>query len=295
MRKDIYTKEVLAKCKAFKACGLWSKEPKIRPAAWLDNFDYEDKEIASLLLDSFIFYNHTYTDALLLSAYHAIPNLGIDFKGKTIQKFLDGAVFTIITGENPNPTDSGHIFGRKMRQLLHVPEEQIVNVDIAIKHAKGGGTVIFMDDFIGSGDQFLETWRRKYGRQEPQSFESIYSTIDFVSIYITLIATEIGKDNINNCTSNVYLSPAHVLTEKSTLRGMDLRNISQNDIDQFLNKYSPRLTPNEHYIAKNPDFLKYGYHQIGAMLGFEHSIPDATLPIFWSPGNNNWVPLVERS
>ena len=49
MRKDVYINEVLSKCRAMKACGLWTKEPKIRPRAWLDNFDEEDKEIAAIL------------------------------------------------------------------------------------------------------------------------------------------------------------------------------------------------------------------------------------------------------
>lgn len=295
MRKDVYQEEVLSKCKAFKACSLWPIEPKIRPVAWLNNFEDEDKEIASLLLDCFIYYKSDYVDALLTSAYHSISDLNIDLEGTNIESFVSSAVFTIITGETPNLTDSGHIMIRRVRQILRIPEAQIVNLESAIKHAKNGGTVIFLDDFVGSGNQFIETWQRLYGRSDPQSFKSIFENTNFVSIYITLIAAEKGLVEINREAPSVYVSHAHVLTNKSSIFGIELRGITQIELDVFLTKYSLRLTPKEQYIARSPQFLKYGYHGIGALLGFEHSIPDATLPIFWAPGTNGWVPLVERS
>jgi hypothetical protein len=295
VRKDIYEEEVLSKCKVYKACTLWPKEPKIRPKAWLNNFDVADKEIASLLLDCFIYYKSDYVDALLKSAYHSIIDLDIDLKSTNIESFLSSAVFTIITGENPNLTDSGHTIIRRVRQTLHIPEKQIVNLESAIKHAKKGGTVVFLDDFVGSGDQFIKTWTRPYGRTDPQSFQSVNENTDFVSIYITLIAAQLGLDKIHHDAPSVHVTLAHVLTQQSSIFGIQLRNISQQKLDDFLTKYSSRLRPKEGYIANNPHFLKYGYHGIGALLGFEHSIPDATLPIFWAPGIDGWVPLVERS
>ena len=225
LRADIYGKEVLAKCKSFKTCALWPNEQKIRPVAWLDNFDEQDKEIASLLLDCFIYFKNDHTDALLMSAYHSIAHLDIDLKGQSLDQFVSNAVFTIVTGESPNPTDSGNFIIRKVRQLLNVPEANIVTVEVALQHAGKGGTVIFLDDFIGSGDQFIGTWERKYG-QNAVSFADVFRQIDFACVYVTLIACEQGIGKINNLAPSVYISPAHVLTVRSSVFGIKMRNIT---------------------------------------------------------------------
>ncbi len=295
MRTDIYQKDVLSKCKLFKASTLWPNEQKIRPRAWIDNFEEKDKEIASLLLDCFIYYKNDHTDALLMSAYHSIAHLDIDLGSSSLEQFMGNAKFTVVTGEEPNPTDSGNFIIRKVRQLLKVPEHNIVPVEDAIAHAKQGGTVIFLDDFIGSGDQFIRTWQRKYGNQPQQSFEDIYQTKSFHGIYVTLVACSKGMETIRLKAPSVHVAPAHVLSQTSSVFGIELRNINQFQLDEFLTKYSARLTPNEQYIANYPHFKKYGYHGIGALMAFEHSVPDATLPIFWSPGTDDWVPLIERS
>ena len=65
MRADIVVQEVIAKCDVLKRAGLWLPEPSMRPRAWLQNFDEEDKRLAALLLDKFTFYNSRLTDALL--------------------------------------------------------------------------------------------------------------------------------------------------------------------------------------------------------------------------------------
>ncbi len=62
----------------------------------------------------------------------------------------------------------------------------------------------------------------------------------------------------------------------------------------LIEKYSDRLTPQEDFIAGNVQWLRYGYHEQGLLLAFDHSVPDATLPIFWSPGKYGWTPLVAR-
>jgi hypothetical protein len=289
LRKDVFLEEVLTKCDVLKTCGVWSNEPKIRPRAWLSNFDPEDKEIAALLLDRFIYYSDEHTNSLLLSSYHSLGstnNIGL------VQQ-LPNAKFTLVTGEVPNPTDSGYVMCRKVRQILHVPDEKIVSPEEAAKHAQAGGVVIFLDDFIGSGDQFLTTWDRKYLNGQ-LSFRDIMQNKAFLCAYVTLVTTDFGLGNIADRAPEVFVSAAHTITDKSTIKGIDLKGVSKQQLDVFLEKYARRLTPQDDYIANNPIYKKYGYKQRGLLLGFEHSIPDATLPIFWSVGKNGWIPLVER-
>ncbi len=207
MRSDIYLEEVIEKCDVLKKSGLWLPEPSIRPRAWLGNFEAEDKGIASLMLDKFTFYNRNFTDRLLIASYYSIGD-GLE-KGPQaptsdeLTKSLRSAVYTPVTGEIPNPTDSGYLMCRKARQLLDIPEDLILDPKLALVHASLGKTVVFLDDFIGSGDQFLETWNRKYGRSSPHSFSEIHNRTGFTAIYITLVTTDFGLNNINTAAPNV--------------------------------------------------------------------------------------------
>ena len=298
MRDDVLVEEVLAKCDVLKQVGLWPSEPTIRPRAWLDNFDENDIGLAAFLLDKFTFYNHRLTDALLVASYHSIgdgsPKGPSALSADDLIKSLETAIFTPVLGESPNPTDSGNLLCRKARQILNIPEELILNTRDALEHARAGNTVVFLDDFIGSGDQFLKTWRRINSRTAPMSFAEVDRTTGFTAIYISLVTTDFGLRNIHTAAPNVAVCATHILGEKYTINGLDISESKRNDIKDLLKKYSTHLRPKEEYIAKNPDYLAFGYKSRSLMFGFEHSIPDATLPIFWSPGIDNWEPLVER-
>lgn len=295
MRADVLIDEVLAKCDVLKRSGLWLPEPHIRPRAWINNFEDEDKEIASLLLDRFTYYNARLTDKLLVAAYLSIGD-GLP-KGPqapdrdALVSSLSTAVFTPVRGEVPSPTDSGNYLCRKARQVLGV--QGVVENDEALVHARHGRTIVFVDDFIGSGDQFIETWRRDFAGE---SFETIARSSQYIAIYVTLIATAEGLDAIHTAAPKVAICATHVLDSRSTIQGMRSSNPELGrSIDEFLHKYIPRLRPSEHYISQSIEYLKFGYMERGLLFGFEHSIPDATLPIFWSAGTESWEPLLERT
>jgi hypothetical protein len=299
MREDLAKREVLARCEALKAASFWCPEPKLRPRAWLDNFAPSDQQFAGRLLEKFNFYGAGLTDALMIAAFNSIsdglPKGPAAPKREALIKSLDSAVFTPVRGEQPNPTDSGYLLCRKARQLLRVPESHVAETASALEHAKKGGTVVFLDDFIGSGDQFLHTWREDLVGSG-DSFKTIQNDSNFTAIYITLVSTDFGLVNINREAPTVAVCPTHVIENKSTVfevLGKDADTLAK--LDEFLTKYSSRLLPSDPWMAKNVDWLKYGYKRRGLLLGFEHSIPDATLPIFWAPGTNSWEPLIERN
>lgn len=297
MRQDVFIKEVVARCEALKYSGFWPSEPTLRPRAWLNNFREEDRFIAAMLLNRFTYYDDSLTDRLLISSYHSLAD-GLS-KGplapsaSDLLEKLETAVFTPVEGERPNPTDSGNLLCRKARQVLGIPEDRVLPPSDALKHAIDGGTVVFLDDFIGSGDQFIETWKRDLLSDSPKSFEEAHGVSRFCAAYITLVSTDFGLAKIHERAPNVAVCPTHILGERATYKALggevDLRSVRE-----FLIRYSEQLRPNEHFIAKVPSYRAFGYKERGLLFGFEHSIPDATLPVFWSPGLGNWEPLIER-
>lgn len=288
---------VIHKCDVMTKARLWPSVQKLRSRAWINNFDQEDKYFAALLLDNFIFCNEQTVDSFLVSSWQsvgdAIPKGPHSPKSQELIDALDNVIFTPVEGEKPNRTDSGNLMCRKARQILDIPSELILEPEKAIEHVKQGKNIVFLDDFVGSGDQFLETWKRKY--TNGVSFASAYQSNDYTVIYLNLVCTRSGVNNIYAKLPHAAICPAHILENDLTIQGMMSRGVlDEKSTINFLKKYASRLNPKEPYMHNGADYLLYGYKKRGLLVGFEHSIPDATLPIFWSPGSNNWEPLIER-
>lgn len=296
MRVDVYVKDVLARCEALKRAGMWLPEPRIRPRAWIDNFDDGDKILAAQLLERFVFYNQRLTDSLLTASFYSIAD-GLK-KGPAaparaqLLQALPRAVFTPVSGEAPNPTDSGYFLCRRARQVLNVDEASIKNTNEALKAAENGSPVVFVDDFIGSGDQFLTTWQDS---SAGVSFEQLQAALGFTAIYVSLVGTDTGIANIGKYAPSVAVCVTHKIDVRGTLWGLQTLNPSlYTQVDALLKKYTPRLTPHDAYMHQG-NYLTYGYKGRGLFFAFEHSVPDATLPIFWCRGTNSWEPLIERT
>lgn len=303
MRGDAYVEEVLGRCDALRKAGLWPSEQVVRPRAWLANFDEGDRPVAAALLERFEYFNARLSDRLFWAAYQAIgdatPNAPNAAAGSALIASLSAAVFTPVEGEKPNPTDSGHLLCRRARQLLGVPEDRILSPKDALAAACRGLPVIFLDDFVGSGDQFLSTWKRTYTGLQAASFADAQAARPFKAAYLSLISTSKGIRNIYKGAPSVRVCTGHVLGEEATLVQVmsasphPIANI-RDEVRRFLWKYSSRLTPAEHYM-QNSLYKLLGYKERALMLAFEHSVPDATLPIFWSAGSGPWQPLVART
>lgn len=295
MRQDIFQQEVLAKCEALIKSTIWPTQDKIRPRAWLNNFEESDRGVASYLLDKFVFFSNHYTDRLLYKAYNDLISHFEGYAEADLLSVFQNIKVTPLEGELPNPSDSGNLLCRKMRQSFNFAEANIVTPAQAVAFANDGEFILFVDDFIGSGDQFLETWRRNYLTEYPKSFCHIALDNGPTFVVLALVCTESALARINSELDHVTVFSCHIVDERSSIFNLQDCKYTFREIDAFLEKYCDRLTPQEEYIRNNREFLKYGYHRLGLLLGFEHSVPDATLPVFWSAGTGDWSPLYERT
>lgn len=276
---------------------------KIDPHGWLENFEATDRAYAAHMLGRFMFFSDELVDALFLAAFQSLSNRvrnGWRHRPEANlawNDFLNRAYITIVQGETPNPSDSGFLFARKARQVLGMPEDQLVAPGEALKAMADGfdGPIIFVDDFVGSGEQFLSTWMRKrnvsgHGRI---AFSDIPKRQQQPIIYCNAILTEYGRDRIEiNCP--------------------DVELVTGNVVPYSYSWTHPAslLWPAEHQ-KQGTDFIKrvseaigfvddqggeqdwQGFNRLGLGIAFEHSTPDATLPIFHC--DQNWRPLVRRS
>lgn len=287
----------LSRCRFFAEARVWPFHARIHPEAWLDNFNEDELPHAVALLESFLFYSPEMVNAMLVSVLQALgpeivdPSLSTaDFRAAW-NDFIHTTVFTHVAGERPNSSDSGHSFVRKLRQELGVPESRLFYHPEALRELERADVyVVFVDDFVGSGQQFLYTWRSKVdvGGGTFRSFQDVADPSK--TLYCPLICTTKGRQRIADFADDkVRVRAAHVIPPEygalhadSVLWPDHLRA----DALQFLDAASQR--------AGIPASDRYGFDELALAIGFDHSVPDATLTlIYWE--ENGWNPLVVRA
>lgn len=293
---------VLSKARYFVDVQLWPTTPEIDPKGWLANFESEEMEYAVTLLNAFSFLNETLTDELFRSAVHSLSaitsNSPTTFSEaqSAWRTFMSKLVVTYVEGEVPNPTDSGYTFARKARQVLSLDEgRQIFHPWDALYAALADPTraVLFVDDFVGSGNQMIDTWDRQYTLPggTTGSFSDLQRFRPGRFFYCPLVCTAYGAGRIRRHCPALELHPAHELDDRDSVSHPDSTlwpdNLKSNARD-FLYHVSERAG-----IVDSYEYGWEGFHKLGLALAFKHSVPDATLPLYFWEGEG-WRPLVRK-
>ena len=280
---------------------VWPGGQSLDPRAWLNNFLASERSFALNLLNVFLYYNEQLVDALFSRAVQQLStnitksSTSLTEANKQWQFFLESVCVTYVEGEERSPTDSGLVFARKARQVLGIDQGQIVRPEQALERRlrKPACPILFVDDFVGSGRQMKITWYRQHssgsGRTHTFAEESIGGGDIF---YVPIISTAYGLNALASCCPGLKVHPSHILDNRYSLVDPDSilwPEALRPDASNFLLEASRR--------AGILDELKeewMGFHNLALALAFSHSVPDATLPLyFWD--RRGWAPLIRRT
>jgi hypothetical protein len=297
MDKDAFVSHVESKVIALQKCGLWEREPKLRPTAWINNFPTEERYYAAHMLDRFLYMSDDVTNLLLRRSFrhfvnHHLNNCLTNAQAKQSYEALRQSIcFTGVEGENPNQSDSGLTFCRKARQELRVPERLIVSPQEALLNASRGYTIVFLDDFSGSGEQIVKMLKRKYSDTHPYTFLDAQSSARCALHYLLPITTSNALVRLRREDLPLKMHAAHILTERYTIHSIADVEV-KTGIYHLLRQHSQALIVPE--FMGDTDSRMFGFHQLGLTVAFSHSVPDSSLPILWAAGGRDWTPLAER-
>ena len=213
--------EVLATKKYLRAIGEWPSIERIDAKKWLARFEPQHREYAVALLDAFVFISDKQVTKLFVNNIHSMseeisrPGITYNEKRALWNGFLDTVIITAPTGEEPNPSDSGHIFQRLARTDIGIGEDRIVT-DSGLRsviESNGPAPLVFVDDFVGSGNQFLETWNRPQWGGNPATIAQLVNLYQLEAYYAPLVCTEYASRRISASAPEVKIRAAHTLTE----------------------------------------------------------------------------------
>jgi len=286
--------------KFFQTIQAWPLDEDLNYDGWLKNFAAgDDRNLACNILDFFNYYSVGMVNHMLKAS---VAKAGYFFKNHFTDwqhsDFNDRCVYSYIPGESPNPTDSGNLFARKLRDEVGIPQGRIVEYSRlyeALNILAAPTPIVFVDDFVGTGQQVRKAWKVN-PFDKGLTLEQICNAGGHCAVYAPLIVNSIGYDVIKNECIGLNLSTIHVLGSEYCL--FDPKCICwKNDIDLYnkgveliLRKSKENGIPSTNGGVVTDE---KGYLKQGLAISFEHGAPDAIIPLFyWN--SDNWTPLIRK-
>ena len=295
-----YTESIFLRARNLISTGIWADFEVSRLDGWISNFkDPLSKYFAACVLDSFIYRSSHQTTALMDDVFDRnVRQLCVedrfkpfdmnlrDYFSKELQHddTLDLIIVPVINNSDP-PTKSGPLITRLLKRNLGLNEDLMTwpwNIE---RYMEDEGTkgVLFVDDMLGSGDQFEEFI-------ECFDLAPIFDNI--ACVYAPLLAHVKGIEKLSKKYNQLGLAPVEILKESSNIfdSKFSVFNDGINNVAKAKKYYAALLKKISFPYGK----ARRGYSDLGLTVSFQHAIPDNSLPILWWHSADNWKPLLDR-
>lgn len=239
---------------------------------WIQQFRKKDKDLAARLLDSVMFFEHSSIASNFRSVLSSMTGWHINPSKRKGRWF-----FVAMSG---SAGESGDLMLREFRRangLNHSTYNELFihRSDLVRQALTANDTILFIDDFTGTGEQACSVWN------DPSlAFSELTAGAGSVFL-IVVAATTTAKKRISTETS-LELVSAHTLSDRDNFFSDKCLYFSKKEKEAIL-KYSMVAD------KKNPK----GYGECGLLIVFNHGCPNNSVPLLHVV-NNKWVGLFPR-
>lgn len=242
-------------------------EPRID--RWLLQFSRSDRDLAARVLDSVEFI----TNEQRASAFRAILNC-LDGWNKDEKLRRGKWRFVPFSGSSGESGDSmlynfrlaNGLNGRKYNDLF------IYRSELAVENLGPDDTVVFVDDFSGTGDQACKAWKHE--------FEELLSGKP--TVYLVLIAASKAARTRIEDETDLTVVPHIELTDADNVFSPRCRHFTLGEKDILLR-----------YCRRGDRKSPKGYRDCGFILVFTHNCPNNSIPLLRAH-NQSWEGLFRR-
>lgn len=251
---------------------------------WLDQFEFQDRYLAKYLVSKMRYVGFEELETWLQTGLdRLISEINANNK-EAIAIFPVSKPFIHNFNKEKEPKPANDSAGRIAHSLKNIERRLPNHIELTPRlesmRAKKVRHIIFVDDFIGTGDRFIKSWQQTVSR----TIKS-WCARGWCKIWIlTFAGHESGISNIINRIGSIDKTRVRI-----NLR-IEKSFIAEHQALLFLiakyglNRYGKRGA--------------YGYGKLLSPLIFQHGCPNNVPSIFWSKvtGKNKWAPLFpERS
>lgn len=291
---DYFVESVIATGKQLIERGFW-EIPESRLDSWCRQFcGPEEQFFAACLLDQTIFRSRLQFESALRTLFRS--NLsGAVFPGQNdlclaeaVQGRSDPKIRLIpVICESDPPTKSGPLVMRRLQRILRLNSKWMCWPWQAPKEIdeKAISTIIFVDDFLGSGRQF-ENFFQQWGfdKQIDSGVRHIYTPV---------VAHQTGLDYLAKALPSVTvacvekLGASHRFFNERTWDHLGQGQVTADDAKNWYLDFATKRKVAPRSVSP------LGYGELELAFGFSHATPNNSLPILWH-SSGDWYPLLER-
>lgn len=293
---QLYFDATVERAKEFIEYKIWSGIDRASLDNWLAQFRTpEHKLTAATILRNLCYRSKAQTTALAKQIFQRkLPNLLQGTKYSHLQSdWLDILTdrsnsahrrtkirLVPVIKRGDRPTKSGPVVARLLKIQLGINDKFMIwpheiQEQVTQGHAE---IIIFLDDVIGSGKQFI-TFIRDFQIERIQG--------DTIWGYTPFATTENGKTSIEKKFPWLKVDAAEkIKIPTSVFDDPELKGISQDDV---VSAYS--LTVKD-FLNCNSN-LFWGYGKLSLTYAFEHATPNNNLPLIWKR-EESFEPLLRR-
>lgn len=290
-----YIEQVRTRCHDLIQCGIWSGIHIQRLNQWWSNFITDtERYFAACLLDSITYRSEDQTIALMRQLVQRV----LPDHGRATDGIVDWQELLHPAASNPRirlvpvvpfgsaQAKSAHVILRLFEKRLGVPEEVLAKPeDIVSLVSSGVEAIVFVDDLLGTGTQFVKDFAIPYGLGNLGTNTRL--------IYAPLVAHEDGVAHIHSNLPNVSVASAETLGPSHAIFGAPGRTFidGRNSSESAWSLYSNILATRDIVLDASS---RRGFGELELAFFFKHAAPDNCLPIFWWNQSANWKPLFDR-
>ncbi len=272
---------------------IWEGIDLARCRSWVAQFRLRDCELlGACLLDSFIYRSKPQVEALLKSVLTSPAMLGASAEDDS--SLLDclrghrdpGIRICPVIRLDQSPTKSGTYVLRMLRRSLGLKEKWMRWPQALANEPDTVHTVIVVDDFCGSGQQFTD-------------FVSLTGMDKFIAarpmcriVYVTAAAHVEGISKIASDHPRIEVLAGEVLgADEHFFEGAALKRIKAEGVIERLRSQYDRIAAEVGLGGVSVGPL--GFADQALTYAFSHGTPNNTLPVYWKT-TELWSPLVDR-
>ncbi len=241
-----------------------------RLTEWLEQFGQADRDTAARILDAVEFISNEEIHAAFRSLLRKLPGWHLR-KTKRAGRFAFVA-FSQTAGESGDSMLHQFRLANNLTQRYYDPLF-IGRSEIARGRFGGDDTIVFLDDFVGSGKQAVGAWSRM--------FQELTAGIGNVYLF-TIAAFATGAHRIKEQTRIELVTHRHLGTRDS---------VPMDDCAHFSTQEKKRIL---HYCKIASPEKPWGFSECGLIIVLSHQCPNNSISILHS-ASKFWEPLFPRS
>ena len=295
----VYTDQILERCTSLIKHGIWGDFKPSQLRRWMNNFTTnEERYFAACVLDTLIYRSKDQTLALIRQLFQrSLPDLTRLDKTPSgqIEDWQDllqvkpsirdpGVRLVAVVKKTDPPGKSAQLVARYMMQDLSISHTRLINPwEMNQNLLDGANIFIFIDDFLGTGDQFIEMVKSEV-------LASFFSK--YYCVYAPLVAHVEGIKHLRSEYKDLRISAVEILDDSyglfhSTSKVFD----DQTNTPASAKEFYYDLIKKKGINIYGPERRGYGHLEL--VYAFEHATPDNCLPILWWR-KNHWEPLFKH-